>query len=265
MSIDYYLANNKKYYVSVTNTLPLDGYAYVSLFNDNGEVLLKDIKSSYDIGGIRAAVSNDGKLFATAAYSRKGVDLRDSNGDLVWNTKEIKKVQGLAFSSNGEYLYVWNGDEPEHTYYVRILDGEIEKRIVASWIKPNNYSDDLIFDKQNSLIIGGKKVKSPSFAYLDAVTTKEGIIVSPVGKDLMMYDYNGNLKWVSNFVKDNEYNHIIQLFQDENYLYGLSLDHTVYRINTLSGDCESIKNNIKFIINNKTYIDINDNFIKDFN
>lgn len=230
------------------------------MFNENGEILLKDIKSSYEIGGTRGAVSNDGKLFATAAYSYKGIDLRNINGDLIWNNKEIKKIQGLAFSSDNQYLYVRNGDEPEHTYYVRIADGVIERRIVASWIKPSLYSVDLILSKEDTLIIDSKKIKSPSFCFLDVTTTKEGICVSPVGEKLVMYDHHGKLLWESNFVKENKGNHIVQLISDKSYIYGLSLNNTVYRINIIDGTSEVIKNNIKFIINNKNYIDTNDVF-----
>lgn len=258
MGIDYYASNNKKFYISIKTTL--DAVGYVSLFNENGEILLKDIKSSYEIGGTRGAVSNDGKLFATAAYSYKGIDLRNINGDLIWNNKEIKKIQGLAFSSDNQYLYVRNGDEPEHTYYVRIADGVIERRIVASWIKPSLYSVDLILSKEDTLIIDSKKIKSPSFCFLDVTTTKEGICVSPVGEKLVMYDHHGKLLWESNFVKENKGNHIVQLISDESYIYGLSLNNTVYRINIIDGTSEVIKNNIKFIINNKNYIDTNDVF-----
>ena len=260
MAIDYYLSNNNKYYISVKTTL--DAYGYVSLFDENGKILLLDIKSSYEIGGTRGAVSNDGKLFATAAYSHIGVDLRNNNGDLIWNNKEIKKIQGLAFSSDNQYLYVWNGDEPEHTYYVRISDGVVEKRIVASWVKPSLYSADLILSKEDTLIIDSKKIKSPIFCFLDVTTTKDGVCVSPVGEELIMYDHHGKLLWKSNFVKENDGNYIIQLISDERYIYGLSLNNTVYRINIIDGTNELIKNNIKFIINNKTYIDTNDVFTK---
>ena len=95
MGIDYYASNNKKFYISIKTTL--DAVGYVSLFNENGEILLKDIKSSYEIGGTRGAVSNDGKLFATAAYSYKGIDLRNINGDLIWNNKEIKRFRDWHF------------------------------------------------------------------------------------------------------------------------------------------------------------------------
>lgn len=107
-----------------------------------------------------------------------------------------------------------------------------------------------------------KKIKSSSFCFLDVTTTKEGICVSPVGEELIMYDYHGKLLWKSNFVKEIEGNYIVQLISDESYIYGLSLNNTVYRINSLDGTSEVIKNNIKFIINNKNYIDTNDVFTK---
>ena len=258
MGVDYYASINKKFYISIKTTL--DGYGYVSLFDENGKTLLLDIKSSYEIGGTRGAVSNDGKLFATAAYSRKGIDLRNINGNLIWNNKEIKKIQGLAFSSDNQYLYVWNGDEPQHTYYVRISDGVVERRIVASWVQPSLCSSDLIFYKADTLIIDSKKIKAPTFCFLDVTATKEGICVSPVCEELVMYNHYGKLLWKSNFVKENKEDHIIQLISDESYIYGLSLNNIVYRISIKEGTSEVIKNNIKFIINDKNYIDTNDVF-----
>jgi hypothetical protein len=77
-----------------------------------------------------------------------------------------------------------------------------------------------------------------------------------------MYDYRGNLTWTSNFVEEKVNNHIIQLVDGAPFVYGLSLNCDVYRIDKLNGVSVIIKNNIKFIINEKTYIDINDKFIK---
>lgn len=105
-----------------------------------------------------------------------------------------------------------------------------------------------------------KKIKAPTFCFLDVTATKEGICVSPVCEELVMYNHQGKLLWKSNFVKENNGNHIIQLISDESYIYGLSLNNIVYRISIKEGTSEVIKNNIKFIINDKNYIDTNDVF-----
>ena len=41
--------------------------------------------------------------------------------------------------------------------------------------------------------------------------------------------------------KENEGNYIVQLISDESYIYGLSLNNTDYRINSLDGTSEVIK------------------------
>ena len=48
-------------------------------------------------------------------------------------------------------------------------------------------------------------------------------------------------------------------------IYDTPLGSHRYKINILDGTSEVIKNNIKFIINNKTYIDTKDVFVKDNN
>ena len=45
--MDYYLFNNRKYYISIKTTL--NAYWYVSLFDDNGKEILNDIKSSLQL------------------------------------------------------------------------------------------------------------------------------------------------------------------------------------------------------------------------
>ena len=173
----------------------------------NGVVDLKKCSTfiaPFTIGGRRAAISNSGKYAATAAYERKGISLMDCRtGNQLWNTKAVKKVQGVNFSKEEKYVIASNEDEPAHTYYIDILTGEIVKRIVAARVLANPYGEDIVFWHRDTVLIGGKKIKSPTFAYVTACGTPFGIVVSPVNHFPRMYDYDGSLMWKSVTNKDH--------------------------------------------------------------
>lgn len=108
----------------------------------------------FEIGGRRAAISDSGKYAVTAAYERKGISLMDcKNGSQLWNTKAVKKVQGVSFSKEEEYVIASNEDESAHTYYIDIQTGEIVKRIVAAKVLVNPYGEDIVFWHRDTVLL----------------------------------------------------------------------------------------------------------------
>lgn len=188
----------------------------------------------FEVGGRRAAVSDSGKYAVTAAYTRKGISLIDcKNGSLLWNTKAVKKVQGVSISRDEKYVIASNEDEPAHTYYIDIGTGEIVKRIVAVKVFANPYGEDIVFWHRDTVLIGGKKIKSQAFAYVTACGTPFGIVVSPVNHFPGMYDYDGNLMWKSVTNKD----HILAFAYNEEkqIIFGKARDGIV-AINPQNGE-----------------------------
>jgi len=71
----------------------------VHIFDIDTGALTCRFDAGLDFGGRRLAVSDDGKLCATGAYHRHGVSLHDTaNGTLLWQRKDLKRIQGLRFS-----------------------------------------------------------------------------------------------------------------------------------------------------------------------
>lgn len=62
-------------------------------------------------GERRMCISNNGQLFAEAAYNRYGVSLHNiENGEILWTNKEIKKIGPIFFSSDESKLIVVSTD-----------------------------------------------------------------------------------------------------------------------------------------------------------
>lgn len=232
--MDYYVSDSGRYCLAI-KTGPDSKTGIASLMNAGGQVIVSGTETSYETGGCRAAVSNNGELFATAAYSHKGIDIRDSAGALVCSIGSVKKIQGLCFDKHDEFLYVWNGDEPPHTYYVNIGDTSGIKRVVADKVLDDAFGDKILFYRQNVVIINGIKIKAPTFAFLTAVGTPEGIVLSPVSDDPVMYDRKGCLKWISDIFDRVERDNIVQLVYDSGLVTALSAHGNVYRLDACDG------------------------------
>ena len=258
--MEYYVSNNGKYYL-YADVDPKKDTAWMTIYSSDGSKLLSEIESAFTIGGHRAAVSDSGTLFAAAAYSRSGIVFRDSQGNLLAKNKDVKKIQGLAFSSDGNYLYAWNGDDTAHTYYISTNTFLTEKRIVADRIIPNLYENDIVFWKQDIALIGEKKIKSPTFAFLCAVGTPSGVCLSPVCENPIMYDYNGNLLWKTDIVKtpqgSSELDHILQLTYVEETIFARSYNDNILALDPHTGKSLGIvgQNAVLILENGKSYLD----------
>lgn len=255
--MEIFISNNGKYYMTVTPIMDNSKTGKVTVYSVNEKNIVNQFISSYELGGDRATISNDGKLIATAAYSHNGLELRNIEGQIIWKTYEIKKIQGMRFSANHEYLYVWNEDETNHTFYVNVRTGVVEKRIVASEILPNEYGSEIIFWKRNIVMINKMKITSPTFAYLTGVATPCGVCLSPVSDNLRMYDYEGNLLWISDIVTQGATNHILHLVYDDdaNTIYALTKGSIMYQVDILNGSAKKIKENVDAITERgKSYV-----------
>ena len=260
--MEYYVSNNGNYYLCADSN-PKKDTAWMSIYSIDGSELLSGIESAFTIGGNRAAVSDDGTLFATAAYSRSGIEFRDLQGNLIAKNKDVKKIQGLAFSSDGNYLYAWNGDDTPHTYYISTNTFLTEKRIVADEIIPNLYENDIVFRKENVALIGEKKIKSPTFAFLCAAGTPFGVCLSPVCENPLMYDYDGNLLWKTDIVRtpqgSSEHGHILQLTYSDEKIYARSYNRNILALDPHTGKSLGIvgQNAVLILDNGKSYLDNN--------
>lgn len=85
---------------------------------------LGEYATKFDFGGSRMCISDSGKIFAAAAYSRSGITLYEiESGKPLWNTKEVKKIQRLYFSADDKVMYAINAENKRFT--LSLADGSI--------------------------------------------------------------------------------------------------------------------------------------------
>lgn len=74
-----------------------------------------EFKSCLQFGGERLAISNDGTLCAVGAYHRHGIVMhRVEDGSVLWQRKDLKKVQHLKFNPDGSLLLAVIQDRGGH-------------------------------------------------------------------------------------------------------------------------------------------------------
>jgi len=78
----------------------------------------------------------------------------------------------------------------------------------------NDYGEDILFLWNKIAKFGEHRIECPSFAWIDAVGIKDGVLLLPAGEEgLMLYDYEGNLIW-----KNNELSGNISYLEDEDMI-----------------------------------------------
>lgn len=83
--------------------------------------------------------------------------------------------------------------------------------------------ENILLKDENKIVYRGRNFKSSTFAYLAAIETTRGIIVSEVGGDLYYYDNEGQLYWKSDCL---DFGHFLNLYYDKkkNVIYGVSFN-----------------------------------------
>ena len=131
----------------------------VAAFDSVTGAKLGEYDTKYGPGGDRMCISDSGKLFAAAAYSRSGITLYEvESGKALWNTKEVKKIQRLYFSADDKVLYAINAENKMFT--LSLADGSVTS-------KENGYENlypDIELEVSSAreyLFVGGKSKKYP--------------------------------------------------------------------------------------------------------
>ena len=263
--MEHYVSRNGRYYLAVGGIGGNTGTA--SMYSSDGRLVISAEMTAFTVGGSRAAVSDSGEMFATAAYSHNGIDLRDKDGRLIWNTKTVRKVQCLCFDKDETHLIVCNGDETPHAYYISISDPSDVRRIAAENVICDPYGEDIVFksgSKGSHVMINGKKIESPTFGYLAAIGTPVGIAVSPVSDDPRMYNRSGELLWVSPIVSSGRSRHILRFAYLNGILFALTRDSEIYMIDEKTGSILGIagQNAVCILENGSSYLTVSGDIVK---
>lgn len=160
----------------------------------------------------RLAISNDGHYVATAIWQDygKGDIFVYKDGKEFYHTRKYNRMDYVLFKDNNHLMVGQN----EKTYIIDIVneDAEVE-RLNYSEVHNNPYGNEFYIKGRNILCLNGKKIKGSTFAFLDAIAVKDGVVVSEVGNCAILYDEQGNKNWESD---TKDYGHITRFSYDEN-------------------------------------------------
>jgi len=167
---------------------------------DNGELQIS-FQTHLDFGGRRLAISPDGQLCAVGGYHIHGVSVyRTLDGSLVWNRKDLKKIQWLEFDPTQNTLLAGFDEKPLH-----ILDNKTGETIETcrgvrhKYISPYNNNVYLLDATKLMLYNSSKKpisIERHTFAILDVTFSPQAIYLTESGGPLRAVNYlEGSLLW----------------------------------------------------------------------
>ncbi len=163
--------------------------------------LVRTIATHLDFGGRRLAISPDGRYFAVGAYTRYGLELYEvATGVLLWKRTDLKKVQHVAFSHNGNMLIVTIANRPVHLIEA-ITGATTEKVRGADFIWQSSDGKAQLIERavlRLSLADGTTfPVERSTFAVLHAVFSKDALFLSESGGPLRAISCrNGSTMWL---------------------------------------------------------------------
>jgi WD40 repeat protein len=143
-----------------------------------------------DFGGRRLAVSDDGRLCAAGAYNRFGISLHNaSNGELLWQRKDLKQVQGLRFSRRHKNkLFTFFDDRACHLLDVE--NGKTTDKIRGmKWTVESPFGDFQYVDEDGHFRLldcaSGRKIgRKEAHIAVDATFTPQQLVTNEFGESL---------------------------------------------------------------------------------
>lgn len=190
--------------------------------------LINQLQTHLDFGGHRLSISEDGSLCAAGAYNVHGIAVYDTyNGSLLWQRKDLKKVQWLQFSPVEQTLLA--GFENKSLHILNSHTGETLKTFHGTrscWRSP--YEDIYLLEKIHLEIYATAKQKTVekidrnTFAVLDIAFGPEIVYISESGGPLRAISLkDASLIWSYQPEKGN---HFLRIGYGEkcNTLFGIS-------------------------------------------
>lgn len=162
----------------------------VSLVELDGMEPPKAIRTIFDFGGSRLALSDEVNGILAAAYSLHGVAFYSGfNGDEIWCRKDIKKVQRVSLSSDGEFAFCGRDTGP-----LIILDLATGKTVDTMRgvraLQESSFDQVKFADGTNPCLIGEKRIpiQLESFAILSSAFGPNVFAFSEAGGSLCCID-----------------------------------------------------------------------------
>jgi WD40 repeat protein len=142
--------------------------------------------TGFDFGGRRLALSDTADLLLAGAYSDAGLTAHTTDtGEIRWIRRELRKVQVLFSSADGERLYC--GREGFPCEVLSIATGVTLERIRGTkWVLDSPWEAVSLFERFRPLVrdAAGRKrfhIARETFAMLDAVFAPGRLVISESG------------------------------------------------------------------------------------
>ena len=177
----------------------------IAAFEVSTRKKLGEYSTNYSLGK-RMCISNSGKLFAAAAFSRFGVSLYDvASGKVLWTNKGIKKIGSIFFSPDDSHLIVVSTEWEMYT--LSLEDGSV--------METEPGIDDYYPGKDIEVCrTGSGKLKwnglriDPEKRILRLCSGKDKVFGSVFRGGLLCYSSDGKLLWSKENKPEEHYIHL---------------------------------------------------------
>jgi outer membrane protein assembly factor BamB len=238
--------NNNKYFELVANEKLLVKATIeskIDIFSSLDYHFITSLKTKYDFGGSRIAISKDSKLLFCCGYYYGIQAINIESKKIIWKNSKIKFIQRIKVSNDGAYIFL--STETKKLYIIESNSGLIiskENGIINFYKTTLN---ELIISKKNSLYL--KSEESINFIttlenpVLTTCSLQNNIVISEMHKSLRKVNiHSGKDVWVSNLKPGFRINHMAIIndktivmigfynassTEDQNYLFILNTEN----------------------------------------
>ena len=145
--------------------------------------------TSFDYGGRRLALSDGVDVLFAGAYQRAGLSAYSTaTGEIRWRRPDLKKVQVLSLSADGNRLFC--GREGFPCEVISAADGETLRKLRGTqWVIDSKWEPITLLDRLKPVVQGVDgatrfHVPRDTFAMLDATFAPGHLYVSETGGDV---------------------------------------------------------------------------------
>jgi hypothetical protein len=142
--------------------------------------------TGFDFGGRRLALSDTADLLVAGAYHRAGLTARATDtGEIRWSRRELRKVQVMSLSADGERLFC--GREGSPCEVLSAATGvTLERMRGTKWVLESPWEAVSLLDQLRPLVqdAAGRKrfhIARETFAMLDAAFAPGRLVLSESG------------------------------------------------------------------------------------
>ena len=217
-------SSNNRYVAGICKNNMVHNMHEMKIWDGKSMIEIAVMHVCVDLGGLRYAISSDGKYVATAQYGEYEAGniyiYNVQSGKNVFKNQSLRRIQWLTFADNKTLMI---GTENNGIFVFDIISGACENKIEGKKVYYNKFGDSILLLHENKIKYENIIYKSSTFAYLCVTGTSKGILVSEANGGLHYYDHKGNLYWKTDCL---DLGHFISVYYNEkmNIIYGILLN-----------------------------------------